>query len=55
MVQHIHGLCGEAGFGPDARSVELAYHADGKLQQKKWGKAKSLEVLSVLLYADEQR
>ena len=32
--------------------VELAYHADGKLQRKKWGRG-SLEVLSVLLYADD--
>ena len=32
--------------------VELAYHADGKLR-KKWGKGGSLEVLSVLLYADD--
>ena len=29
-----------------------AYHADGKLQRKKWGRGGSLELLSVLLYAD---
>jgi hypothetical protein len=38
---------------PEGCGVELAYHADGKLQRKKWGRGESLEVLSVLLYADD--
>ena len=38
---------------PEGCGVELAYHADGKLQRKKWDKGGSLEVLSVLLYADD--
>ena len=37
---------------PEGCGVELAYHAHGKLQQKKWGKG-CLEVLLVLLYADD--
>jgi hypothetical protein len=38
---------------PDGCGVELAYHADGQLHRKKWGRGGSLELLSVLLYADD--
>jgi hypothetical protein len=38
---------------PDGCGVELAYHADGKLHRKKWGSGGNLELLSVLLYADD--
>ena len=38
---------------PVGCGVELAYHADGKLQREMGGTGGSLELLSVLLYADD--
>ena len=34
---------------PEGCGMELAYHDDGKLQRKKWGKCESLEVFVVSL------
>ena len=38
---------------PDGCGVELAYHCDGQLHRVKFGKADSVELVSILLYADD--
>jgi hypothetical protein len=38
---------------PEGCGVKLAYYADGKLQHKGCGTGSTLELLSVLLYADD--
>lgn len=38
---------------PEGCGVQLAYHCDGKLHRLKHGKAESMELVSILLYADD--